>query len=341
MSQLTGRPLLDTRRDAQLFVNREHELGLLERAVARDFNVLLLGDRGTGKTSLLRRLGVSLRESGTPFVFIQGSLVSDAKNLLDLLRDRLGHALTIREASVMHDSPRRALGEDGQLLDVLDDLRGRVAEAERTVVLVDELGSPNVGHSLFGRLRDELWQLPFSWIVSANQRDRMTYLTPPADAFFDTVVELQPLSEEDAFSLLRARLAPDEASDHLVRELARHGDGNPRDLIALARDVIAHGELPAELARARHERDRRVRELGTSAQALVAELESRGPSSASDPDLLEKLAWTRARAVQVFRKLEEAGIVRAGPERGSAPGRPRKLYELVEPAALAAAGAGR
>ena len=59
---------------------------------------------------------------------------------------------------------------------------------------------------------------------------------------------------------------------------------------------------------------------------LLAELENSGePLSPSDEALLQRLGWTRERAGQVFRVLEEAGIVDSTQER-QARGRPRKLY---------------
>jgi hypothetical protein len=59
---------------------------------------------------------------------------------------------------------------------------------------------------------------------------------------------------------------------------------------------------------------------------LLAELEaSSEPLSPSDERLLERMGWNRERAGQVFRDLEQAGIVGFAEERQPR-GRPRKLY---------------
>ena len=50
--------------------------------------------------------------------------------------------------------------------------------------------------------------------------------------------------------------------------------------------------------------------------------------SASDENLLSRLQWSRVRANQVFRELEEAGIVSATLQPADAVGRPRKVYGL-------------
>jgi DNA-binding MarR family transcriptional regulator len=81
--------------------------------------------------------------------------------------------------------------------------------------------------------------------------------------------------------------------------------------------------------KARIKREERLAELGRSAFMLMAELESLGPASASDKQLLQRLGWTRSRAVQVFRQLEEAGLVTSETVKGDS-GRPRKVYRPAE-----------
>ena len=58
---------------------------------------------------------------------------------------------------------------------------------------------------------------------------------------------------------------------------------------------------------------------------LLNELMDLGPVSASDERLLERLGWTRARAAQVLKQLEEAGLVVVTDEAADGPGRPRRL----------------
>ena len=61
--ELTGRPLLGTTRDQGLFVGREEELRTVEDSLAAKMNVLLLGDRGAGKTTFLRQLASRLERN--------------------------------------------------------------------------------------------------------------------------------------------------------------------------------------------------------------------------------------------------------------------------------------
>jgi len=218
-----------------------------------------------------------------------------------------------------------ALDDTLELPGLVASLREAAPDGRR-VVLVDELPSKSVGQTLFGRLRDELWQLPLTWVVAIAVNDAGPLLSPPADAFFDVEVRLEPLTKESQKEILEAR-----AGSHGRRIAAQVDEGNPRRLLGLAREAIAGGAQPPELQRALSQRDAEVSKLGRAASMLVAELESLGPTSASDEQLLSRLGWTRTRAVQVFRQLEEKGLVTSTTVKGES-GRPRKLYRPVEPA---------
>jgi hypothetical protein len=207
-------------------------------------------------------------------------------------------------------------------------LLASLTEAEkdgRRAVLVDELPTKSVGETVFGRLRDSLWRLPLTWVVAATDHDAALLQSPPADAFFDVVVHLQPLSKKSQRAILEAR-----AGRSGRRIASRIDEGSPRRLLAVAREVLEQGEARPDLWRALARRDAEVSKLGRSASMLMAELESLGPSSASDETLLQRLGWTRPRAVQVLRQLENAGFVTSATVKGEA-GRPRKVYRPVEP----------
>ncbi len=79
------------------------------------------------------------------------------------------------------------------------------ADGETVVVLLDSVGSPDVMQHLFGRWRDEVWQLPLLWVVAGHRADRSRYLQPPADSFFDAVIEVGELDKDEAADLLRRR----------------------------------------------------------------------------------------------------------------------------------------
>ena len=320
--ELSGRPLMATARDAPLFVDREQEMKAVEEAVSASLNVLLLGARGSGKTTLLRRLARRLERRGSRAVFVEGSLATSPSELLGLIHARISPEAGARRADGVAGESQLLLDEIGALA---ADVRG---DERRHVVLLDEVSSPDIVHTVFGRLRDEMWQLPITWIVAGDPRDRANYLRPPADAFFSRVLTLDALDEKAALKLLRARISQEQASDGLLRAIVAESSRFPRDLIRVATDVIVGGAKPEQLASSRAKRDKVLDALGEPAQRVVGELEVSGPASASDAAFLSRLGFGRSRAVQIFRELERMGIVEASIEHTGQ--RPRKVYGLRE-----------
>jgi energy-coupling factor transporter ATP-binding protein EcfA2 len=327
---LSRRPLLDNARDRRLYVPRG-AAARVERSTRDGLNVLVLGERGSGKTTLLRQLALRLREDGVPCAFVDAGLVNDPTMLMKLVRLEVGRSPTLLEA--LRDtlaSPQReidALGKSGELLSVVRSMRLSESGPDdgRMALLLDGLEA-KLAHTVFGRLRDELWQLPFSWVVAGDVQQRGTYLTPPADTFFDDVIELGTLTDEEQQALIAARSGDDRRARAVAKSIR---DGNPRALLALAHQALERDLNPQQLIEARVRRETEVSRMGRAASMLVHELEASGPASASDPELLGRMGWTRQRAAQVFAQLQEAGIVSASDQRGQ-DGRTRKVFTLTD-----------
>src|SRR5437660_1194274 len=95
-SELSGRPLRDTRRDRALFVDREQPLQATEKTLRNGGNVLLVGSRGSGKSSLVRMIAHQLSEDGRPSAVVDGRAAGSISEFLALLRDQLGAWPTVR-----------------------------------------------------------------------------------------------------------------------------------------------------------------------------------------------------------------------------------------------------
>jgi DNA-binding MarR family transcriptional regulator len=331
MLQLSQRPLMSTDADAGLFVDRGPALGKLERALRLKLNAIVLGERGSGKTSLLHHLERKMRSEGVLVRFVEASSAGTVEELVDLLHA----AARGRPRDPMEKAVSSLVGDHG----VAADLKrlGVGAPAEPLVLLVDSILQPRLVHELFGQQRDELWQLPLRWVVAGNSADRSRYLEPPADSFFDVIVELDELSVEDATELLLRRAsASDTDEDPAAKVLQgvsadlaqRVTPRTPRQLLSAARATLLDDDDPTTAVQNLHALQQHAAGLGRPAAMLFAELMNMGPMSASDERLLERLGWTRARMVQVLKQLEGEGLVVATTEaRGQ--GRPRKLYELA------------
>ena len=282
--------------------------------------MLLVGSRGSGKTSTLHRVAHLLRRRQALTVLIDGRSADHVSDLLGLLAWRLG------VTELTQPTP----GETARLLALLEavERRLRAREKRELVVLLDEVGSPEQAHRLFGRLRDDLWRLPVTWAVAADESDLGSYLQPPADAFFGQVLTLDPLDADSSMALLQGR-AP-ELDRTTAELLAVQAAGNPRALIRLAQQVLVDQVSPAQVAGARERQSDLLRRLGEPARRLYDEVVASGAVSMSEPGLLRRLGWSRPRAQQVITTLLAAGLVEVAQEPASR-GRPRKLYRAPAP----------
>jgi len=314
---LQARPLYDTEADGRYFVEPDGWSRLLT-AVEHRFNVALLTPRGGGKTTALRQLQRRLRGEGTPVAYVDGTHARDVGELVAAIEREL--------AGDPGGRPDDAAGPPGassvRLVQRLRALAGRPA----TIVLVDCARAAAPANALFGRLRDELWQLEHRWVVAVEDTERSILLAPPADAFFDQVIALE-LPGPRLLDLLRRRSpALDEATLQRIAETA----GSPRGALQAARDALTGVPGGDPLAAALWRRERAAA-LGRPHAMAMAELEALGGASASDEELLRRLGWTRARAAQVLGELAEAGLVEGFDEQSPGGRRPRRVYRPAEP----------
>lgn len=328
MLQVSQRPLRGTAVDAELYVDRAAELERLSRSVRLGLNSLVLGERGSGKTSLLHQFGRRLSEQGSNVRFVEAGGATTLVELLDVLSGSIHGS---HRDKMMERALSSMAGADWAAVDVG---RLRPEDGEPAVLLLDSVGDPRLIHDLFGRLRDDVWQLPITWVVSGNSGDRSRYLAPPADAFFDAVIELHEFDIEEAAELLRRRAKAAPAGDPRAQTLiaaaaaiaAQVTPRTPRNLLAAVREMVLADEDPAQWIANQSALQWRASQIGRPAAMLLAELMDLAPISASDKRLLDRLGWTRGRAAQVFKQLEDAGLVTVTEETPTGPGRPRRLY---------------
>jgi len=337
---ITGRPLLDNRADAALFTGRAAELGMLGSALEHEFNCLVTGDAGIGKTSLLRALMYRSRtEAGGPagmtkhaMTYVRAEGITSGGQLLDrVARAVLGEHYTPTVADDAEAALRQLAG--GRMR---DEEAGHPGAPRPSVIILDDV-TAGAGREVFGLARDELWRLGYVWVVAARSAERGGLLAPPADAFFERVIPMSALTCGEASELIAKRLG--EVPGPWAAAAGRVVGGNPRRLLDVARDVV-QGTVPAEcVLESIADRDTAIATLGRPEAMLAAELGALGAAAASDEALLSRLGWTRSRAVQVFTRLEAAGLVLAEDVRAGQ-GRPRKVFRLVPPAEFTQRRAG-
>ena len=321
--QLRQAPLLDLDRDKVLFVPP----GGFDRAswsVKQGFNVLILGDRGQGKTSVLHQLELDLRQEqpnrNIAFVDLAGAdSVADALRLLVS-----GGAESLGEPLVWAPPlPRPNEPEDERSIRAS---LSQLTALEPCSLFIDNINAEEVGFSLFGVLRDRLWETPHQWVVAAQKADRRWLLRAPADAFWEEVIQLD-YSAEAAEELLERRL---QSRPSWIAALVQNVGTNPRRLLRAALAATHDNEKPANVLRIWEDWHERLASLDRRSSMLMAELSGRPPVSASDPDLLQSLGWARTSLLKTLETLEEQGLVESWTEPAGT-GRPRRLFTTTEP----------
>jgi hypothetical protein len=176
-------------------------------------------------------------------------------------------------------------------------------------------------------MRDVLWQQEHRWVVAIEEADRATALKPPADAFFDVVVILQPWSINELVELLARRAETNSPWPRdLLMAAATGANGSPREALRVLSDALVHDRDASALFNARGRLLESAAALGRPAGMLMAELLNRGQASPSDADLQVTLGVTRSRLTQMLRQLLASELVTAETERADGPGRPRVVY---------------
>ena len=324
---LSNRPLYDTEADAALFLEPP-SWEPLYRWVDQGYNVFVSGARGSGRTSLLRQLQRRLRENDLRVSFVDAAQAAGLAHLVALVSEALiGQP---RAADLVAERVERlrvlfAGSAPGGASTAVQDVVESWGQADAQVVLLDGPGAGTALYELFGRFRDELWQLELVWVVAVDDADAAVVLRPPADAFFDQRTRLGTWSAEELAALLRRRgVAQDD-----IPGLVADGSLSPRDALAFARDALT-GDAESLVARRR-----RVLAAGSLSEAHAAvqeAVEDLGPTSASDPALLARLGVSRPRAQALLSDLSDARLVVSDAAQQTGRGRPRKLFRPAEDA---------
>jgi len=310
---LRASPLTAADADQALYLRRLVD-DRIDAALESQFNVLLGARRGAGATSLLYRVEgeqpdavlVNAAEAASPWEVLQAIVVRAGvpRQLLGELMAPFERVDPLAAPRLMRDL-RQALQKEGRHL----------------TVLLDGPIEPGIAGELFGRLRDSTFSLPMTWIVLAYQDRTAEYVTPPADVFFETLDHIDDLDHDGALALLRRRGAGGLSGSDLI---ASKHDGTPRHVLALARSQQRQPTLDAMRDHAQA-----TAGLTRGAAMLLAELQGRGPVTATDQEMMHRLGITDRQLRRNLSELEKALLVEVVPGARSGPGRPATTYALT------------
>jgi hypothetical protein len=323
MDELRQAPLRDHEPDERLFVPPDS----FERALSatrEGLNVLILGAYGSGKTSFLRQLQFVLRrESYTEQdVYADLSGAASVDKALQTLVALAGEAL---ESSLPWNPPVPRPSETAEEFNTRAAL-SQLQELPPCRFFLDNAHPDTVAFPLFGVFRDRLWETPHRWTMAADVRDRPRILRPPADAFWEEVVEIS-FTRDQATELVARRLH--DLPTWLATVIDEVGT-NPRQVLRTAAHAARHGDDPSAALASRRAWHERLSELDERPAMLMDELQRLGPISASDRQLLDRLGWARTTLLRTLEQLEQQGLVHSWDER-QAQGRPKRLFAAAEP----------
>ena len=309
MLQLSQRALTASDADGELFANRAQELAATERALGLGFNVYVSGPSGSGKTSFLQRIKARQEHS----IFLNLARVNTIPELIALLAGTLDlptpGGLFVDALGELLDQHRRLekLGRDR-----VGPLRRAVAkQSAPSTLLLDNLDS-RLRHELFGRQRDELWQVPLQWVVVGDT----PWLDPPVDTFFETSVALEPFTPDAMRELLLRRgRQGDHDQEELMQQIANTladvlEPATPRRVMSTTRAVFLSPDPDSYVKQLREQRYS-YHQLSATARLVLDALYAVGPAHAGNEQLLKQVGATRSRVVQVLRELEDARLVRS------------------------------
>lgn len=328
-SPLSQRPLQP---GDELYVARSDEERKLERALELGLNVAVVGDAGTGKTTLVRRvLGDVPNQQRIVWVDGRGLAVNETVDRIaesfGWIRDRYrlepkagtGIVEAIMDRVPIEPDPDRICTDDFPFLaNVIADAPKMldVGEFDSPWVCVLDTLPARAIEVLFGTHRERLWDLPVQWVLIS----RTNPLPAAAELFFEVKLPLAELPKELAKRLVALRLnvtkpIADLDTDRLVTTIVSQVSHRPRELVAAARDAVIQDAGEAEEQFKRYgELTVRASGLGRGHAMLMSELIAVGGAHASDRELQQRLGYSRPRIVNLLSQLHEAGLVERRPE---------------------------
>ncbi|WP_196189450.1 AAA family ATPase [Conexibacter sp. W3-3-2] len=309
MSSTTVRPLRPTRADQALYVPRGIEQDLAEH-LRLGRNLLITGAPGSGRTTLLAHL--AHQDQDRRWTQITAEACRTPAALLLVALQALRGPLDSRELHDLSELSEQLVGPavTARLLDEIADTLA--AETAQRVLAVDGIRT-QVGHSLFGSQRNDVWNLPLTWILTCTPGQTTHLLAPPADAFWDARATIPDLTDDQATQILarRDRPAPTPTRGPAPR--------TPRLLLAGAFGLPLP-PTPTDPVAADDQH-----------RVVLDWITAHGPVSASDPDLQNALGVRRGRLAQILAALRDSGDLTATRTPDPQTGRSRVLHAIADP----------
>ena len=253
-----------TPRPTRPIVGRDAECRAIERRLERLSNggggeLLIRGGVGLGKTRLLQELAMRARRRGLrifsgdareedhriaygPFVELFDDVLREDPSVGELLPEQLGQLVPSFSGDgipVPHADRRAA---QGYLFAQVQRVLAEVAEDGPIVVAIEDVHAADEGsRELFAYLARHGGALPLLLVATTrDEGDDLASLAGEEEGLRGTVLDLDPLQEEDHARLLRQH-AESSVSQETVNRIFRRSEGNPLFALELLRSESRAG----------------------------------------------------------------------------------------------------
>ena len=317
-------------------------------------NALIVGDRGSGKTSLLNHLryeysSLEKNNSNIPvqlnlsrvknfnqtaflktliYSIVDSTMKCHAKNkntLKEIIR------VTNVDTRFLQKIPEGSISNDNKKNDVsfeilAEQLQELVSKLQnqnvRIFIIADDGDKTNPGliWDMFRGIRDILWNLKTPIILSILPEQVSVLTKPPLDQFFTYQVKMKPFDQDKTEELIlkRIKFARQKISlekDVLARLLNDTG-GNPRNIISIMKRVFESTTKTNKIT------EKMIdglnlpysSELNGIESHIVSYLVHNPYTSASSEDFSDSVGVTRSRIAQILNGLKEKNLIESKKE---------------------------
>ena len=342
------RPILSYKDDRKFFTSFKKNIESTFLAIDTFENVLVIGDHGSGKTSLLNHISYQLDDDNDTILIKFSALTLtnfDQRNLLKKIVDDLrenSKKLRPKSDKILEgvlfaiDGPRRQVQleeeeeeeeeeertkESKDYSKLLDRFTAIIEHLKKdqikVCIIIDDIDKIDSGlvWLTFRNIRDQIWKLKISIILTALPNQISEITKSPLDHFFSYWVKISMFDFKSTRELVKRRLdyahSDIEIGGDAIEETLRRTGGNPRDILDIFRRVFESKKTSNVISRHDIENISVIfsNKLPSIEKEIFNYLVHNPNSSSSSADFVKKIGVSRSRIAQILSKLRKEGCI--------------------------------
>lgn len=338
LSIFSSRPIQSYEEDKNYFVSFREEAEKILLAIETYENAIIIGDRGSGKTSLLNHMMYKLMDDPklicvelSALSLSQFDQITLLRRIIKELREKSekfrsksekileGIFSTMDSVQERKERQRRFEEEDDPhvLLKILNVIMNNLRKSQIKICFLlddtDKIDSKLVWQT-FRNIRDEIWKLKISIILTVLPSQVSEITRPPLDHFFHYWIKISPFNFSSVKELIEQRTQSISSKiridDDALKEILKRADGNPRNVLEILKKIF-ETESTNKITR------KEIDNLGLVFANAMPDIEKaicnyliRHPyTSASSGDFATQIGVSRSRLAQILNKLKREGLI--------------------------------